>query len=77
MAGGSWVQTFTRVIHQSAAVTGLVFLVVAVRRFAITRYAPSVPLYTCIFISIAALFSWWLRAGKRLPLRNRRAKHAS
>ena len=77
MAGGSWVHTFNRVVHQSAAVAGLIFLVVALRRFAMTRYAPSVPLYTCILLSFASLFSWWLRAGKRSPLRNRQAKHAS
>jgi hypothetical protein len=77
MAGGSWVQTFTGVIHQSAAIAGLIFLVGTLRRFAMTRHAPSISLYTCILLSLAALFTWWLRAGKHSPLRNRRAKHAS
>jgi hypothetical protein len=45
MAAGNWVQTFTGVIHQSAAIAGLIFLVAALRRFAMTRYAPNVPLY--------------------------------
>ena len=77
MAGGSWVPTFTGVIHQGAAIAGVIFLGVALRRFVMTRYAPGVPLYTCILLSLAALFSWWLRAGKGSSLRNRRAKHAS
>jgi hypothetical protein len=77
MAGGSWIQTFSQVIHQSAAAAGLLFLAVALRRFAMTRFAPSILLYTCMLLSFAALFSWWLRAGKRSPLRNRGAKHAS
>ena len=76
MAGGGWTQTFTQAIHQSVALAGLVFLAVALRRFAMTRYAPSIPLYICTLASIAALFSWWFRAGKS-PLRNRRSKHAS
>jgi hypothetical protein len=39
MAGGSWAQTFTQVIHQSVAMAGLLFLGVALHRFAMTRYA--------------------------------------
>ena len=77
MTRGSGVRTFTNVIHQSAALAGLIFLVAALRRFGMTRYVPSVSLYTCMFLSFAALLSWWLRAGKRSPLRNRRANHAS
>lgn len=76
MAADGWVQTFTGVLHQSAAIAGLIFLGAVLRRFAMTRYAPSVPLYTCILLSLAALFSWWLRARKHSRLRNRRAKHA-
>ena len=63
MTRGSWVQTLTNVIHQSAALAGLIFLVIALRRFAMTRYAPGIPFYTCMFLSFSALFSWWLRAG--------------
>jgi hypothetical protein len=73
MTRGSWVRTFTNLIHQSAALAGLIFLAVALRRFVMTRYVPSVPLYACMFLSFAASFSWWLRAGKRSHLRNRRA----
>jgi len=77
MAGGNWVQTFSGVIHHSAAIAGLIFLVLALRRFAMTRQAPSISLYTCVLLSLVALFTWWLRAGKHSPLRNRRAKQAS
>ncbi len=74
---GDGVQTFTGVVHQSAAMAGIIFLGATLRRFAMTRYAPSVPLYACALLSLAALFSWWLRAGKHSPRRNRRANHAS
>jgi hypothetical protein len=76
-AGGGWIQSLTQVIHQSAAMAGIIFLGVTLHRFLIIRYTASAPFYICILLSLAALFSWWLRAGIHPHLRNRRTKNTS
>src|ERR1700680_430002 len=70
LASGTWVGSF-QVLHESAAIAGLVFLVVFLRKQLNANRPPSPPSWV---VGIAALapISWWLVA--RRPRRRRRKK---
>lgn len=66
-----WTSLFIQVLHQSAAVAGVLFLAVTVRRVVEGVFVTSFPLTFCFVLSLTAVISWWLRA-RRHPLRRNR-----
>jgi len=64
LAERAWSPSITQIPHQSAAMAGVLFLATTVRRFSVSGFITTLPLEFCFVLSVTAVLSWWLRAGR-------------